>query len=84
LKQVIFDEAHKAKGYKEDDLSSSKTGNVVVDLQKAIPKARIVYVSATIAASINDMEFMTRLGLWGTKYTTFKDAQAFFRFVKLQ
>jgi len=47
-----------------------------------LPCARVVYVSATIATIIREMEFMSRLGLWGTSSTAFSTARAFFDFVE--
>jgi len=80
---MIFDEAHKAKGYTDDDnLKSSIVGDAVVKLQKKCPGARVIYVSATFASNIRDMLFMERLGLWGTKYTSFNTAGSFFDFVE--
>ena len=38
----------------------------VLELQNKLPKARIVYASATGASEPRNMAYMTRLGLWGT------------------
>ena len=46
--QVVFDECHKAKNLVPTGASKpSKTGLTVLQLQKKLPKARIVYCSAT-------------------------------------
>jgi len=60
----------------------SRIGTAVVELQSKLPNARVVYVSATIATDIKDMEFMFRLGLWGTSSTAFRTAKSFFEFVQ--
>ena len=41
-----------------------------------MPKARMVYVSATGASELTHMSYMDRLGLWG-EGTAFVDAHAF-------
>lgn len=41
-KQIIFDECHKAK-----NATSTKMGKAVLDLQNQLPRARVVYASAT-------------------------------------
>jgi len=43
----------------------TKTGLLVLELQKALPRARVVYASATGASETRNMAYMTRLGLWG-------------------
>ncbi len=44
---IIFDEGHAAKNLQPGKKNSSQTGQKVVELQNLLPKARIVYVSAT-------------------------------------
>eukprot|EP00911_Craspedida_sp_UC1_P000088 UC1_evm1s74 len=51
---------------------SGKTALAVRDLQRKLPKARIVYCSATGVTHVQGMAFMERLGLWGAG-TTFED-----------
>jgi hypothetical protein len=36
-----------------------------LDLQARLPKARVVYVSATGATEVNNLAYAARLGLWG-------------------
>lgn len=67
---LIFDECHRSKNFKTTadgsiDESSSLTGQAVVRLQAALPKARVVYASATGVTDISNMAYMTRLGIWG-------------------
>jgi tRNA G10 N-methylase Trm11 len=67
---VVFDEAHNmqnavsekgARGTK----NASQTGLAGIELQKMLPKARILYVSATGATKVSNLSYMERLGLWG-------------------
>ena len=39
----------------------------VVEIQKRLPNARVLYVSATGATEAENLCYMTRLGLWGDK-----------------
>ena len=43
----------------------TKTGLTVMELQKKLPKARVVYASATGATEPRHMAYMVRLGIWG-------------------
>lgn len=44
----------------------------VLELQNRLPKARVVYASATGASEPKNMAYMVRLGIWG-KGTAFKE-----------
>uniref|UniRef100_A0A3B3DL84 Protein strawberry notch homolog 2 n=1 Tax=Oryzias melastigma TaxID=30732 RepID=A0A3B3DL84_ORYME len=70
LLQIIFDECHKAK-----NATSTKMGKAVLDLQNKLPRARVVYASATGASEPKNMIYMSRLGIWGegTPFRTFED-----------
>jgi len=68
---LAFDEAHKAKGAAHDQ----PVGRTVVQIQEALKGARVVYLSATGATQVQDMSYMTRLGLWG-RGTYFSDFKA--------
>lgn len=73
---IVFDECHKAKNlYSTGSSKPTKTGLAVLDLQKKLPKARIVYASATGASEPRNMAYMVRLGIWGggTPFPTFND-----------
>ena len=48
----------------------------VLELQRALPLARVVYCSATGASDLTNLAYMTRLGLWGP-FSAFKDFDAF-------
>ncbi|OTF81689.1 hypothetical protein BLA29_015071, partial [Euroglyphus maynei] len=63
---IIFDECHKAKNlFPSGTTRATKTGQAVLDLQRCLPKARVVYASATGATEPKNMGYMTRLGIWG-------------------
>ncbi|XP_074602022.1 protein strawberry notch isoform X2 [Brevipalpus obovatus] len=74
---IILDECHKAKNLcpSSGTSKSTKTGATILELQKKLPKARIVYASATGATEPRDMAYMVRLGLWGpgTSFPDFND-----------
>lgn len=79
---IILDECHNAKtatvhlrGSKKGSSSLSKTAQTINDLQKRLPKARIVYSSATGGSDEKEMGYMERLGLWGpgTSYKNYAD-----------
>lgn len=73
---IVFDECHKAKNLCPAGSSKpTKTGLTVLDLQRRLPKARIVYASATGASEPKNMAYMVRLGLWGkgTSFNEFSD-----------
>ena len=68
---IAFDEAHamaNASGSKSErgDTKPSQQGKAGLDLQNAVPGARVVYVSATGATEVSNLAYASRLGLWGT------------------
>ncbi|KAH8374146.1 hypothetical protein KR200_000653, partial [Drosophila serrata] len=73
---IIFDECHKAKNLcPVGSGKPTKTGQTVLELQQKLPKARVVYASATGASEPKNMAYMVRLGLWGqgTAFGCFND-----------
>ncbi|MFC0687654.1 strawberry notch family protein [Novosphingobium clariflavum] len=67
---IVFDEAHamaNAAGGKGErgDVAPSQQGRAGLRLQHALPDARIVYVSATGATTVQNLAYAQRLGLWG-------------------
>ncbi|KAB2694586.1 methylase [Ochrobactrum sp. Kaboul] len=67
---IIFDEGHamaNAAGSKSDrgDKAASQQGRAGLRLQRALPDARVVYVSATGASEVESLAYAERLGLWG-------------------
>ena len=70
---IIFDECHKAKNFevrKDGDGgaeakakdTSSQTAKCVIELQRRLPKARIVYASATGVSQLSNFHYCDRLG----------------------
>ncbi|PKQ00380.1 MAG: methylase [Alphaproteobacteria bacterium HGW-Alphaproteobacteria-13] len=67
---IVFDEAHamaNAAGGKGErgDVAPSQQGRAGLRLQRAVPDARVVYVSATGATDVRNLAYAERLGLWG-------------------
>ena len=67
---IVFDESHamqNAGGGKSDrgDSAPSQQGRAGLRLQHALPEARILYVSATGATTVENLAYAQRLGLWG-------------------
>jgi predicted RNA methylase len=69
---IAFDESHKMgnamrmkveRGVKQP----SKRALIGLELQRRLPKARIVYVSATGATEVVNLTYAQRLGLWGSE-----------------
>lgn len=79
---VIFDECHRAKNFQPGkEKEASKIAKCVIELQRRLPNARVLYCSATGVADIANCAFMNRLGLWG-KGTAFKDYAVFVKDMK--
>ena len=60
---LLFDESHKGKNLLGN--KPSQMGEKILKLQQDLPKARVVYSSATGASEPINMCYMDRLGLWG-------------------
>jgi len=73
---LIFDECHKAKNFSDKADSGSKVAKAVIKIQNALPRARVVYLSATGVTDISNMAFLDRLGLWGS-HSSFKSFEDF-------
>jgi predicted RNA methylase len=68
---IVFDEAHamaNAAGDKTErgEKKPSQQGQAGLRLQHALHDARILYVSATGATTVQNLAYAARLGLWGT------------------
>ncbi len=79
---IALDEAHKAGNAiavrgKRGIKKPSQAGVAVVDLQKLLPNARVVYVSATGATEVENLSYADRLGIWG-EGTPFANKGEFF------
>ncbi|WP_342635324.1 strawberry notch C-terminal domain-containing protein [Rhizobium leguminosarum] len=48
------------------DKATSQQGRAGLRLQRALPDARVVYVSATGATDVESLAYVERLGLWGS------------------
>ena len=78
---ILFDEAHAMGGVAGGEgrfgaTKGSQQGITGVELQNRLPRARVVYASATGASDINNLAYAVRLGLWG-EGTAFPDRTAF-------
>ncbi|GAB4817714.1 hypothetical protein N2152v2_004760 [Parachlorella kessleri] len=73
---IVLDECHKAKNFSIKESQSTKVATCVLELQRMLPRARVVYCSATGVSEVGNMAYMTRLGLWGTG-SAFPDFEAF-------
>ena len=68
---IAFDEAHamaNAAGSSDGargGTAPSQQGIAGLRLQIALPRARVLYVSATGATNVSNLAYATRLGLWG-------------------
>lgn len=78
---ILFDEAHAMGGVAGGEgrfgaTKGSQQGIVGVELQNRLPRARVIYASATGASDVNNLAYAVRLGLWG-EGTAFPDRTAF-------
>lgn len=67
---IVFDESHamqNAAGSRTErgDGAPSQQGRAGLRLQHALPDARVLYVSATGATTVQNLAYAQRLGLWG-------------------
>ena len=73
---IVFDESHAMSNAaggrgKRGPIAPSQQGKAGVQLQNALPQARVLYVSATGASTIDGLCYAHRLGLWATPETPF-------------
>ena len=80
---LALDEAHLAKNLGSADAKRkpSQTAVTIDRLQKALRHARVVYASATIATGPENLQCLSRLGLWGPG-TAFPDSELFVKAMK--
>ena len=79
---IIFDESHAMQNAaggqgNRGRIRASAQGIAGLRLQNALPDARVVYVSATGATTIEGLAYATRLGLWNGGETPFTDRESF-------
>src|SRR3546814_15837787 len=58
------------------NVKGSEQGIAGVRIQNLLPRARVLYASATGASDVNNLAYATRLGLWGPE-TAFANREAF-------
>ena len=79
---IVFDESHAlghavaTKGARGVN-APSQQGLAAMRLQHALPDARVLYVSATGASSLDGFSYATRLGLWGSQDSAFDSRSKF-------
>ena len=78
---IVFDEAHamaNAAGGEgsRGKVKGSEQGIAGVRLQNLLPRARVLYASATGASDVNNLAYATRIGLWGPQ-TAFATREMF-------
>ncbi|TMJ12394.1 MAG: methylase, partial [Alphaproteobacteria bacterium] len=78
---IAFDEAHamaNAAGGEgsRGKVKGSEQGIAGVRLQNLLPRARVLYASATGASDVNNLAYAARLGLWGPE-TAFAEREQF-------
>ncbi len=78
---IAFDEAHKMANSMGDIGPRGRQAPATralagIDLQRRLPNARILYVSATGATEVRNLAYAERLGLWG-EGTAFSDKSDF-------
>ena len=80
---IVFDESHalsNATGTTDDTKGGKKPsmqGTAALRLQNLLPNARVLYVSATGASSINSLAYTSRLGLWQQPHFPFQSRENF-------
>ncbi|BAJ79754.1 hypothetical protein ACMV_04070 [Acidiphilium multivorum AIU301] len=79
---LVFDEAHAMANAAGDtsergERRPSQQGRAGLRLQHALPDARVLYVSATGATSVQNLAYAQRLGLWGGADFPFATRQEF-------
>ena len=79
---IVFDESHamaKAAGGKgaRGRIMPSQQGLAGLRIQNALPSARVIYVSATGASTVQGLAYARRLGLWNTADMPFEKREDF-------
>jgi predicted RNA methylase len=79
---IAFDEAHEMGHAAGGTIGGRSTkpslqGLAGLKLQHALPDARVIYVSATGATTVDNLAYAQRLGLWGSNDLPFPTREAF-------
>ena len=62
MRGPVHPQCHKAKNFTPGkEAQSTKVAAAVQEVQNALPRARVVYCSATGVSEVGNMAFMTRL-----------------------
>lgn len=83
---IAFDEAHMmsnagGKVTNRGKAKPSETALAGIELQNLLPKAKVIYMSATGATEVENLQYATRLGLWG-EGTAFPNEKEFISQIK--
>ncbi|MGL4526170.1 MAG: strawberry notch-like NTP hydrolase domain-containing protein [Aestuariivirga sp.] len=79
---ILFDESHAMQNAaggagERGEQAASQQGRAGLRLQRLLPDARVVYVSATGATTVHNLAYAERLGLWGGAGFPFPTRAAF-------
>ena len=79
---ILFDESHAMQNAaggagERGEQAASQQGRAGLRLQRLLPDARVVYVSATGATTVHNLAYAERLGLWGGAGFPFPTRSAF-------
>ena len=79
---IVFDESHAMANAASEKggrgvRKASQQGIAGLRLQRALPNARILYVSATGATKLENLSYLERLGLWMTADMPFRSREQF-------
>ncbi|MGL4525717.1 MAG: strawberry notch-like NTP hydrolase domain-containing protein [Aestuariivirga sp.] len=79
---ILFDESHAMQNAaggtgERGEQAASQQGRAGLRLQRLLPDARVVYVSATGATTVHNLAYAERLGLWGRAGFPFPTRAAF-------
>lgn len=79
---ILFDESHAMQNAaggtgERGEQVASQQGRAGLRLQRLLPDARVVYVSATGATTVQNLAYAERLGLWGGAGFPFPTRSAF-------
>jgi hypothetical protein len=79
---IVFDESHAMANAASERADrgvrkASQQGVAGLRMQRALPNARILYISATGATKLENLSYLERLGLWGTNDMPFRSREEF-------
>jgi len=79
---ILFDESHAMQNAgaatgERGEMQPSQQGRAGLRLQRLLPDARVTYISATGATTVQNLAYAERLGLWGCDAFPFPTRAAF-------